>query len=103
KTKAARGIGKLQAAHAEVGQNTVHLLGGGWLSLVGQLRKGAVPEFDRGPVRRLAFRIAKGQPRTTHEAFPSFPHPFEPREILIEATQPPRGAGAFCDFETVPA
>src|SRR5438477_7391646 len=47
KTESACGIVKLQAAHAEIGQQTVD---GRWSLVVSQIRKRSVSEFNRRPV-----------------------------------------------------
>src|SRR5258708_3332238 len=91
KTKSACGIGKLQAANADVCENAVD---GRWSLVVCNFTKGPMQQRNLRPVG-----FANDYGRTTNEAFRSF----QRRRIFIEPNQMSRCAEAFCDFVTVSA
>src|SRR5437016_868149 len=107
KTKAARGVGQLQAAYAEVSENAVD---GRRPLIVGNICKRTVYQFYLRPVAwaslvvdhwSLALVFANDRRRTTDDQF--FPRDFQRCRILIEPDQMSRCAEAFCDFVAVPA
>src|SRR5207237_6838531 len=93
KTKAARGIGKLQAAHAEISQNPVV---GRWSFVVRKIGKRSMSKFHRWPVSRLLLPLplANDQRRTTNDASSSL----QTLRLVIEATQMTRCSESLCDF-----
>src|SRR5271165_7091789 len=91
KTKSARRIVQLQAAHANVGQDAVDCC---CLHALRNLCEGSMQQRDRWPV---VFGLTVALWRKL------FARDSERCRILIEANQMSRCAEAFCDFVTVPA
>ena len=87
KTKAARGIGKLQAADAQVGQQSIMLTYG----------SRSVAEFREGAVDSIR-SLANPPLRCVRDATATLTRQFQRLRILIEANQMTRCAEAFCDF-----
>ncbi len=107
KTKSARRVVQLQAAHSHISQNSVD---GRWSLALGNFRKGPLQQRDLRPIRQLfvipsgafwfALRIGTRSRGTLGQPFA---RNLQRCRILIEPNQMSRCAQAFCDFVTVPA
>src|SRR5258708_6954642 len=83
KTESPCGVGKLQAAYSDVGQNAVGLQASGF----SQTCKRRMPQLDARPIRFAGARRLKPDSRS-----------FQRCRIFIEPNQMSRCAEAFCDF-----
>src|SRR5690348_10692201 len=63
KTEAARGIGKLQATYAQVGQEAVNR---SWSSVLGKCCEGAMQQFHLRPLLLLVFILSGGDRSANH-------------------------------------